>query len=491
MSNPLSQAAQNIQTWRSNPCKFVYDHFNIEPDPWQKDVLDAFGSRDPNKMRISMQACAGPGKTALLAWCALNFLTCYADEGNHPKGAAVSITQDNLKDNLWPEIAKWMNRSDMLRSMFTWTKTRIFATKYYKTWFMSARSWSKSADEEEQGRTLSGLHSDYVLYLIDESGDIPIPVLRSAEQGLTSCKWGKILQAGNPTSLDGMLYAAATKLRDKWHVINITGDPDDPKRSPRIDIDWAREQINNYGIDNPWVMSYILGKFPPSSINTLLGPAEVEAAMKRHLRLDEYSFAQKRLGIDAARWGSDPWCIFPRQGLAAFKFIEMRNPRSEDVAARVAYAKAKWGSELEFFDGTGGFASGAVDAMVQAGHSPFEVHFNGKAMDSRYVNKRSEMWFNMAEWVKKGGALPNDSGLIKELTTPTYTFVKGKFMLEEKEQVKKRLGFSPNKGDGLALTFALPEMPSGNATLESLLGGDPYKKGQILHDYDPYDEKRG
>jgi len=492
MSQNLSQSAKNIQIWRSDPVKFVRDLFNVEPDEWQKDVLEAFASRDKDKSRISMCAAAGPGKSTALAWCALNFLLCYADIGNHPKGAAVSVTQDNLKDNLWPEIAKWMNRSEMLREMFVWTKTRVFAKEHPETWFISARSWSKSADEEEQGRTLSGLHSDYVLYLIDESGDIPIPVLRSAEQGLTSCRWGKILQAGNPTSHEGMLYASTTKLRDKWFVININGDPDDPKRSPRIDIEWAREQINNYGRDNPWVMSYILGKFPPSSINTLLGPEEVEAAMRRHLREDQYSFAQKRLGIDAARFGNDFWCIFPRQGLAAFKFIELRNPRSEEVAARVSFAKAKWGSEIEFFDGTGGFASGAIDAMMQAGHSPMEIHFNGKAMDSRYFNKRSEMWFEMAEWVKKGGALPYDAGLIKELTAPTYTFVKGKFMLEEKDQIKKRLGFSPNKGDSLALTFSLPEMPSENASIESLVsGGVDNQKGKLLHEFDPFDDERG
>jgi hypothetical protein len=418
-----------------------------------------------------------------MAW---NFLTCYASKGNHPKGAAISVTQDNLRDNLWPELAKWHGRSEFLKRTFTWTKSRVFAKDFPETWFISARSWSKNSDVEEQGRTLSGLHSDYVLYLIDESGDIPLPILRSAEQGLTSCKWGKILQAGNPTSLDGMLYAAATKLRDKWEIIRITGDPDDPKRSPRIDIEWAKEQIKDYGRDNPWVMSYILGQFPPSSINTLLGPDMVEAAMNRHITEDKYSWAQKRLGVDAARFGIDPWVIFPRQGLAAFKPIELRNPRSEEVAARVAFAKARWGSENEFFDGTGGFASGAIDAMRQAGHTPIEVHFNGKAIDSRYNNKRSEMWFTMAEWVKNGGCLPYNAILLKELTTPTYTFVKGKFMLEEKEQIKKRLGYSTNYSDALALTFAYPDTPGKDSVESQLLtarGGD-----KLLHEFDPYKE---
>jgi phage terminase large subunit len=426
--------------------------------------------------------------SCVMAWCGWNFLLCYATRGNHPKGAAVSVTQDNLKDNLWPEFSKWQGRCDLLSKLFVWTKSRIFARESPATWFLSARSWSKSADEEEQGRTLSGLHSDYILYLIDESGDIPPPILRSAEQGLTSCKWGKILQAGNPTSHDGMLYLATTKLRDKWHIINITGDPDDPKRSPRISIEWAREQIENYGRDNPWVMSYILGKFPPSAINTLLSPDEVEAAMDRHIKLSDYTWSQKRLGIDAARFGDDDWVIFPRQGLAAFKPVVMKNPRSQEVASRVIFAKRQWGSELEFFDGTGGYASGAVDYMVQSGFTPIEIDFSSAAMDNRYYLRRSEMWFRMAEWIKRGGALPRDNALIKELTTPTYTYHRGKFYLEPKEQFKKRLKFSPNRADALALTFAYPDQASETAEEQAMsdLVGEGANKAQT--EFDPYKE---
>lgn len=368
---------------------------------------------------------------------------------------------------------------------FEWTKERVFAKDFPATWFLSARSFSKTANAEEQGRTLSGLHSKYVLALIDESGDIPPPVAKAAEQILSSCEWGKIIQAGNPTSHDGILYAAATSQRHLWHVIRITSDPDDPKRSSRVDIDWAREQIKAYGRDNPWVMSSVLGEFPPTSINTLLGPDDVAKAMNRHLRADQYEFAQKRLGIDCARFGDDISCIFPRQGLAAFKYVEMRGARSNDIAARVAQAKVKWGSELEIVDGTGGYGSGVIDSLIQAGYSPLEIHFSGKAIDPRYGNKRAEMWMLMADWIKRGGALPPSPELARELTTPTYTFTNGKFMIEPKEQIKKRLGFSCDRSDALALTFALPEMPTQKFSHPLIKDTN-----QIAHEFDPFDEKR-
>lgn len=477
-----AKASANIRRWRGDAKAFVREVFKVEPDAWQLDVLDAL----PRNQRLAMKACKGPGKTCLLAWIAWWFLVCFL----HPKIAATSISADNLADGLWSEMSKWQQRSEFLKVAFTWTKTRIFANDHPETWWMSARTWAKGSNTEQQANTLAGLHADSILFLLDESGGTPDAVMAAAEAALandhTKTK-AKIVMAGNPTHLEGPLYRATTTERHLWHLTEITADPDDPKRTPRVSIDWAREQIEKYGKDNPWVMVNVYGKFPPSSINTLLGPDEVSAAMGRHLTEDQYCFAQKRLGIDAARFGDDPWIIAPRQGLAAFTLAEMRNPRSHEVAARVALAKSRFGSEIEAFDGSGGFAAGAIDGMIQAGHNPLEISFSGKASDSRYFNKRSEMWFLMADWVKRGGALPNDPTLAKELCCPTYFFQNGKFRLEEKDQIKARLGFSPNRADALALTFCLPEMPAS----DSLQGMKNARTGnRSQSDWDPFDEKR-
>lgn len=421
--------------------------------------------------------------SAILSWLGWNFLVCYADVGHHPKGACVSITSDNLRDNLWAEFSKWQSRSPFLLKAFQWTAERIFAKDHPETWFLSARSFAKKADVDAQGRTLSGIHGRFVLFLIDESGDIPVPVLRSAEQAFseTGVHFGRIIQAGNPSSLSGALYAAAKTYANQWLNIRVTGDPDDPERSPRIDLDWARQQIADApgGRDNDWVKYAILGEFPQQSLNALLGVEEVEAAMKRQLPEDAYSFAQKRLGVDVARFGDDATVIFPRQGRVAFRCVAMRNAKTQEIAARVAKAKKDWESEVEFVDGTGGYGAGVIDMLQLGGHSPYEVQFSGKADDPRFYNKRTEMWWRMAEWVKKGGALPPDPQLLRELTEPLYYYQDGKIRLEEKEQIKKRLGFSPDRADGLALTFAIEDMPSQTTTLI------PQAERRIKSEWDP------
>lgn len=140
---------------------------------------------------------------------------------------------------------------------------------------------------------------------------------------------------------------------------------------------------------------------------------------------------------------------------------------------------------MEFIDDTGGYGSGVIDSLLQAGQSPQGIPFSGKAIDNRYLNKRAEMWFNMAEWVKRGGALPNIPELARELSSVTYTFQNGKFRIEEKELIKARLGFSPDYADALCLTFALPEMPSSNS-----VNGYPYQAPKLQSDWDPFEERK-
>lgn len=480
----MTPASHKIREWRHDANRFVREVLHATPDAWQDDVL-AHASV-PGRKRIGMKACAGPGKTAVLAWLGWHRLACFAAPNEHPKGAAVSITAANLGDNLWAELARWQNESPFLKEAFEWTKTRIFAKHHPETWFLAAKGWAKSADPETIGRTLSGQHSRFPFYLIDESGDIPPNMLRSAEQGLTSCEDGLILTAGNTTSQTGLLYEACVRLREQWHVVSITADPDDPKRTPRVDAEWAREQINTYGRDNAWVMAFILGQFPPGSINALLSSEDVEAAMGRHLKPEAFNWAQKRIGVDVARFGDDRTVLFPRQGLMADRPVVMRHGRdtsvSVDIASRVMLMKQQIGAEMEFFDDTVGWAHGAIDVMRAAGHSPQAIRFEAPASDPRYLNRRAEMWMRMAEWIKGGGALPNVPEMMAELTQPTYTFNNGKFQIEPKDMIKKRLGRSPDLADALALTFALPEMP--RAAAQMILGN--HQPG-LQSDFNPYE----
>ncbi len=464
----LAEAADSFIRWKQHPDQFVREVFGVTPDPWQDEVLKAF----PHKPRIAMKACKGPGKTAVLAWIAWNFLLTR----DNPKIAATSITGANLSDNLWTEMAKFQQKSPLLKQTFTWIKTRIFLNEQPETWWMSARPWSKAADTSEQGNTLAGLHADNILFLLDESGDIPESVAMAAEAALTSCVEGHIVQAGNPSSLKGMLYKSCTRDRKLWHVVEITSDPDDPMRTPRVSIEWARQQIEAYGRDNPYIKVNILGQFPDAAFNALISVEEVEASMKRSYREPDYSAHARILGCDVARGGLDKSVIFPRQGLQAFNPMVYRNIDGTRGADIVSRKWQEWDADACFVDDTGGFGSSWLDNLMRLGFSPVGVHFSEKSGNPRYFNKRTEIIFELVNWIKRGGALPYSPEMIASLTETTYTFKGDSLIIEPKELIKERLGYSPDEMDALALTFSQPVVR---------MSKHPAPNGRFKSDYNP------
>lgn len=449
----MSQIAiESLKRWRERPDLFVREVFNATPDAWQDEALRAF----PTSPRIALKASKGPGKTTCLAWLGWNFMCTRA----YANGAAVSISADNLRDNLWKELAVWRNQSKMIQAAFEWQKERIFAKEAPDTWFLSARSWSKTADATQLGNTLAGLHSKNVFVLADESGGMPNEVLESAEGIFSGAEEAHIVQAGNTNSLTGALYNACVKKAHQWKVIVISGDPDDPMRSPRVPIEWARDQIKTYGRDSPFVKVSVLGEWPAASLNALIGPNEVERAMKRAYREYEYGAASKVLGVDVAREGDDASVICPRQGLVVFPHIKMRNVNSIQGAGAVARKWDDWRADACFVDATGGFGAGWIDGLRQLGKAPIGVEYAGQAHNpARYANKRAEMYFDAVQWIKDGGQLPPIPELSAALTQTLYTFRGDRLLLEPKEEVKIKLGYSPDDADAFVQTFAEPVTP--------------------------------
>ncbi len=474
--------AEIIHLYRAEPWTFVRQVFGVEPDAWQDETLHALVTNN----RLALKACKGPGKSALLAWVALWFLLCFP----HPKVVCTSITADNLKDNLWTEIAKWLARSPLLKKQFEWSAERVVSKRHPETWWASARAWPKTADASQQSNTLAGIHADHVLFLIDEAGGIPDAVVATAEAGLANADpargtTAKILLAGNPTHLEGPLYRACTRERALWWVKEISSDPDDPNRTPRVSVQWAREQIAKYGRDNPWVLVNVFGQFPPGQSNALIGVEEANQATQRTLPESSYIDAARILGVDVARFGDDCTVLFPRQGRVALKPKVFRNLSTMDVADHVARSIDTWSPDATFVDQTG-IGAGVVDRLRQLGHVIIGVDNASSPLTAtpRFLNRRVEMWWLMGEWIRSGGCLPDDAELVSELTAPAYKFdLTGKTVLESKKDLKARGLPSPDRADALALTFAAPVVRRPLAIPGARRGH------HAVTDYDPFSSR--
>lgn len=184
-------AAARIKEWRFNPAKFAHENFQLDLDEWQRDALAPLGGDYNPRRRVGMKACTGPGKSLVLAVAGWHRLLCFAERHEHPKGAAISGEgRDNLRDNLWSELGKLRERSEIIKRAFDFNQEQIRAYDH-DDWFLSARGYAKTATAEEMGTSLSGLHSKFPFILLDETGEMPPAIGQRAEQIFT----GKPLDA--------------------------------------------------------------------------------------------------------------------------------------------------------------------------------------------------------------------------------------------------------------------------------------------------------
>jgi len=285
---------------------------------------------------------------------------------------------------------------------------------------------------------------------------------------------------GNPTRNTGRFSECFRQYKHLWVTHQIDSRTVEGTNKPYLD-----ELVTTYGEDSDIVRVRVRGVFPSASANALLGPEEVEAAQKREYKPAHFAHAPVIVGVDVARQGDDASVIARRQAQMLFPLKSMRIPDTMLVANQVAIYVDEHRADAVFVDATGGYGVGVVDAMRQTNYDPIEVYFSGKALDGRYFNKRSEMYFELAKWVKAGGALPPDQELAEELVATTYVFQGDKFRLCDKDDIKETLGRSPDKADAAALTFAFPVVKRHDAAAQARRIGVTVHEESPL-EYDPY-----
>lgn len=455
-------ADYKAREWRSDCRIFARDVTRVEGDKWQDLFWGAVSGPhiDPSAKRLlALKACKGPGKTfaeAVAGWWWL--FTRW-----HVNGAAMSITGDNLRDNLWAEFARLQERSVPLTHFFNHRGERIESKEYAKTWWISARAFPQNAEKNQQANTLAGLHGRHPIVICDEAGDYPDGVVVAAEAILSSLVDGKppdgrVILGGNPTSTEGPLYRVTKKDRDRWWVYEITSDPDDPNRTPRVDPVWAQEQINQWGRDSDFVKINILGQFPSQQANKLIGPDLALEAAQRKIG-DEHKYEALIFGIDVARYNDNASVLIQRQGLLSLKPRVWREVNHMVLADQVAYEYENKRPAAVFID-KGPVGVGLIDRLNTLGVPTIAIDFGGTPIDEKFQDRRSEMYWKMAKWLKDGGVIADDVQLRGELCAPNYSFKQTgkitKFKLESKEEMKKRGVPSPDMADALALTFAAP-----------------------------------
>jgi hypothetical protein len=436
------------------------------PDAWHRTFLDdlgaevrrrAFNGRDPvEPVRMAVASGHGIGKSALSAWLVLWLMSTRPN----CKGTVTASTAPQLETKTWPELAKW-HKLCATRDWFDLTMGRgsmkIVARSNPEGWRATAQT-----SKEENSESFAGQHAadSSSWYLFDEASAVPDKIAEVAEGGLTDGEPFFFL-FGNPTRNSGHFHRVFHRLRHRWRTYHV-----DARTAKKPNKALHAQWIEDHGLDSDFVKVRVLGQFPNQSAEQLIATHLVDEARRREGQQDD---TQRLIfGVDVARSGDD-WCVIAkRRGRDAksWPWRRFKAPQGDMmnvvgiVTEEYERHRAMGDEPVVFLDETG-MGGPAGDRLRQLGVDVIGVNFGQQQGLRRRdaANKRAEMWLEMRDWLP-GGAVPDDQRLADDLTGPEYAFNRdNKVLLESKDDMKARGLASPDDGDALALTFAMPVAP--------------------------------
>lgn len=442
--------------------KYVFDwgHGDLRdddgPDKWQAELLADIGKalRGATKsVRIAVASGHGIGKTALSAWVIHWFIATRPGCA----GVVTANTRAQLVNKTWRELAKWNTRA-INGHWFDWSATAFRGKEAPETWFIAAQPWTK-----ENSEAFAGLHEKDVLVLFDEASGID-DIIWQVSTGAMTEQGALWLALGNATKNTGAFRECFGSQRDRWITRQI--DSRDAKRTNKEEI---ADEVRRHGEDSDWVRMRWRGVFPRAGSMQLIASDVAEGARKR--QAEALATEPVVIGVDVARFGEDQSVVAVRQGRDARSrpWRRYRGINTMQLASEVHRYACEVRADAIFVDGTG-IGAGVVDRLGQlqlpVGCTVYEINFGAEADavwagvdQARMNNKSAEMWWNMAQWLKRG-AIPDEQEIEDDLIGRQYGFTSDNaIVLEKKDDMKKRGLASPDNGDALALTFAYAVAP--------------------------------
>ena len=431
-----SDAIFIAQEYFNNPVGYVEDVLCVEPDAWQRLVLQDVVTNQ----RIAVASGHGIGKSALIAWILHWFISTRPD----PQIVVTANTKNQLDSKTWRELAKW-NKRALNGSWFEQSATRFSLKDSPSTWFAAAIPWT-----EHNSEAFAGTHEEHVLVLFDEASNIATTIWDVVEGAMTTsgARW---VVFGNPTRNTGKFYECFGKQRHRWGTRQI-----DSRTAKMVDKEQINQWITDYGEDSDFVRIRVRGEFPRAGSSQFIDGADVEACSR--YKAEAFGFLPKILGVDVARFGDNLSVICMRQGRKVWPLIKFRGLDTMQLTAQVIKVIIDWNPASVVVDGVG-IGAGVVDRLVHLGYKDLVTDINGGSIPddgNTYYNKRAEMWGLMRDALKAGVELPEDRELSDDLIGVNYGFsAKQQIQLEKKEDMRKRGIASPDCADALAMTFAV------------------------------------
>ncbi len=440
---------------QNDPVGFVEDILGGLPWEKQKEILEAVKSGS----EIAIKSCHDVGKS----WIGGKIVVWFMSAFPYSTVWTTAPTGRQVYNILWREIRSTVNNA------------RIpLGGDIKKTQWEIDDKWFAYGFATDRGEQFQGLHSESsnILGIVDEASGVEDNIFEAAEATLSS-QGAKLVMLGNPTKRTGY-FANSFKRKGVIKITISCFDTPNFKANgiktvedlKNFDVEnalivaphlitpkWALSILEKYGETSTNFLVRVLGEFPEKDADTLVPVDRIEQAFYRKVKVGPDD--EEVISCDPARFGNDRTGIIIRKGLKVLRKVVVTKQSTMEIAGKLKVLKREFPNAKIKID-TIGLGAGIFDKLAEESFKDDVISVNvaEKAIsDEEFENLRMEIWWNMAEWLKQG-SLPKDDDFL-EMAEVKYKFnSRGRMVLESKDDIKKRIGKSPDVGDALAISFA-------------------------------------
>ena len=321
-----------------------------------------------------------------------------------------------------------------------------------------------------------GFHAQYVCVIFSEAQAIPDETFDQVEGVLTG-EVNLFVCLGNPLHATGR-FAHMLKNPSKNIIVNLNVLDSPNYTNRRIVIpgmatyEWVENKREKWGEDDPRWYGRVLGQVPPMGLNTVIPDKYYSLAQKREIRRTKDIIV---VACDPAAGGEDDCEIV---GMKNFKVVAHKtfsgivlqeNP--DKIANEMFIMRKDLGANTYIHDATGlgEFLGPLLRRMDGDEKMTFIEHHGAESAkpstavaEEQFQNDRACLHFEGRKAVIDGECTlpPDDDGgwndeLREEATSVLWFENKrtGKIQIEDKDEIRERLGRSPNKFDAWLLAI--------------------------------------
>lgn len=486
-----------LNSWRADWNRFVRDALGVTLDREQQEILSSVQFNP----RTSVASGTARGKDFVAACAAISFLyltprwNTRRELVENTKVALTAPTDRQVKNIMIPEVSRLYNRAKQRGIVLPGRLNAYDIRTDNEEWFLTGFK----ADEHNH-EAWSGFHAVHTMFVITEASGIGDDTFSAIEGNLQGDS--RVLIVFNPNTPIG--YAARSQRGDRWAKfrLNSLTAPNVLQRRlvipGQVDYEWVvdkvkewcspispedrTEEFDDFEFEGKWYRpedlfrKKVLGKFPKVADDVLIPQQWIEAAQERWKLAqgqEPVSDELRLLGVDVAGMGRDSTCFCERKGRWVAELQSRNSGGQADhmvVAGEIVSWRRRYPRMIASID-TIGEGAGVYSRCVEIDDERYIIsckYSEGAKRNDRdlsditgqykFINMRAYLFWCVRDWLnpknETGAMLPPDSQLAEEAAEIRWSFRSdGKIIIEPKEDIKKRLGRSPDKFDALANTF--------------------------------------